>query len=57
MERESGYYWVKLSTDWIVAEYDDKYKCWYFTGTIIEGTDSDLDEIDERKIERNGNNS
>lgn len=50
--RETGYYWVRLEgeQEWDVAYWEDRN--WFFTASSVRHFDSDLDEIDERKIER-----
>lgn len=50
MERVEGFYWVKYEGEWIIAEYDMNE--WYKTGVENFYEDSHLDEIDERRIER-----
>lgn len=50
MKREPGYYWVKLNNKWIVAYWMAKE--WWIAGSYNGASDNDLDEIDERRIER-----
>lgn len=60
--REPGFYWVRFpeSKDWIVCEWwvtvvgaDTKYAKWSRAGVLHSFTDSELAEIDERRIDRN----
>jgi hypothetical protein len=51
-KRESGYYWVKIASSWIVAFYNLDYKCWRVMDNSNSFKDNDFYEIDERKIER-----
>jgi hypothetical protein len=54
MNRESGFYWVKIevgnSTKWYICEYDKISKVWNFKGCAYP--DDSFLQIDERKIER-----
>ncbi len=52
MERESGYYWVKIKGEWIVAQWDKSMDWWVITGNEHLFYDSDFEEIDERRIVR-----
>jgi hypothetical protein len=56
MERESGYYWVKLgaSSDfgYESAEWINECGFWQRTGIENDYVDSDFAEIDERRIVR-----
>lgn len=54
MERESGYYWVRILKDsnWEIAEYDKHYKQFFVINSVFEYKDSNFDEIDERRIVR-----
>lgn len=53
MNRQAGYYWVKLHGEWVIAK-------WYFENgyhwDLFDGgmpfKDNQLEEIDERRIER-----
>lgn len=54
MKRESGFYWVKCDKEWIIAEYWQPTNIWFVCGEVTKWSTSDLDEIDERKIERDG---
>lgn len=45
--REQGFYWVKLSGVWIIAEY---YEYWYLTGLLEGLPDEHFDEIEETRI-------
>lgn len=52
MKRESGYYWIKYGDYWYVGHYDS---VWFFRTVYGENNfarDDELNEIDERKIER-----
>lgn len=55
MERESGYYWVKIKGEWIVAQWDKSMDWWVITGNEHLFYDSDFEEIDERRIVREEN--
>ena len=50
MERKSGFYWVKLDGEWIVAEWDSKFNWWDITGWDDSLRDSDFDKINENRI-------
>jgi len=57
MKREEGYYWIcinKKFNSWAVGEWFNDQ--WFiqnsFTDTVGRFKDSDFEEIDERKIER-----
>lgn len=53
MKREPGYYWVKYDGEWEIAMWFEwipgKYEWNFFDRSK---TDSDFEEIDERRIER-----
>ena len=49
-EREDGFYWVKPHGVWLVASYDRWG--WWIPGSEDNWNDSELDEIDERRIVR-----
>lgn len=51
MKREEGYYWVKYHNKWVISHFDPDMT-WCLTGWDMELDDKDLDEIDERRIER-----
>jgi hypothetical protein len=52
--REQGYYWVRFtSSDWFIAEWRDSI--WIYEDNLVlfdDHTDSDFEEIDERRIVR-----
>lgn len=54
--RESGYYWVLIECKWQVGKYNAESKnyfgYWRLFNSVEQYSDSDFDEIDERKIER-----
>ena len=50
--REPGFYWVRESDEWTVAQWSGKY--WYVVGWDISCRDSDFAEIDPRRIVREG---
>ena len=50
MRRESGFYWVKYSNKWIVAEWEEENESWYLPGRSAEISTGCLSEVDERKI-------
>lgn len=52
MKRESGYYWVKLSTTWVICFWDKARQFWYMAGKYGGLTSDYFTEIDERKIEK-----
>jgi len=53
MERESGYYWVKMrSGSWIIARYNHISECWHIPYDENAWETTDFSEIDERKIVR-----
>ena len=49
--REPGYYWVKVSNLWVVAEWSEGV--WFVCGNEYGLIDSQFDEIDEARITRN----
>lgn len=51
-ERESGPYWVLTMGVWIVATWVQSQNAWKIPGQYLEMMDEQMDEIDERKIER-----
>jgi len=53
--RAKGYYWVYWVDKWYIGEYTDHFDTleWYLTGMEMPFDDSDFEEIDETKIERN----
>ena len=54
--REEGYYWIRWNGDWFVSYYTKPYYEGDYTWQvgIDEFTDGELDEIDERRIKREG---
>lgn len=50
--RKNGYYWVKSRGAWWMAMYLGVNKVWLLFGNNNYAKDSDFEEIDERKIER-----
>lgn len=48
--RDEGFYWVKYSDQWIVAEYRERV--WYMTETDNYFDDSDFQQIDEHILIR-----
>jgi len=56
--REEGYYWVKFKYHpWQIAFYNGSKlfsRSWTIIGNQDFWKDSDFEEIDERRIERNG---
>lgn len=50
--REFGFYWVVSGGVWHVAYWSDIFDGWYLTGCEDKLIDSDMDEIDERRIVR-----
>lgn len=52
--REEGYYWVKLRNVWRVARWDSKRDIWYLDGTELAWPSISFEQIDERKIVRDG---
>lgn len=48
MERQEGYYWVKMDGDFIIAEW--AYKRWYIINYEMDYTDSCFDFINENRI-------
>lgn len=50
MKRENGFYWIKWDGRWLIAEYVQGE--WYVTQRLSYLDDTDLEEIDERRIER-----
>lgn len=52
-ERDSGFYWVVCSGSEQVAYYSVSSEGWYLNGMLDRLSDSDLYEIDERRLMRN----
>lgn len=50
MKRENGFYWVRINTEWRIAEWLNGH--WYLCGRSGFFIDGKFIEIDERKIER-----
>ena len=51
--REPGYYWLRSKDKWSIGEW--KRGEWWIISHDGWFEDSDFDEIDERRIERNTN--
>ena len=53
MNREPGYYWCKYNGEWIIARWYE-YMTNAFEWDVFDKImcDSDFEEIDERRIER-----
>lgn len=54
--RQMGFYWVRFDR-WVIAEFcgasrGDKSNYWFIPGEMFGRCDDELDEIDERRIER-----
>lgn len=52
MKRETGFYWVMLGDEWMIAEYYQPSHCWYITGSSLSLYDKAFKAIDETKIEK-----
>jgi len=50
MNREAGYYWVRVYGFLKIAEWVPEMLCWYFTGNDQSFDDSDMDEIFDGRI-------
>ena len=50
--RKEGYYWVRHDNMWFATYYLSSEGVFYFPGQIIGFDPSELEEIDEQKIER-----
>lgn len=50
MNRENGFYWVKMWGKWEIARWQNA--AWFLTGTNGLVYDGMCDEIDERRITR-----
>lgn len=50
--REDGYYWVRHDAMWFAAYYLSSEDVFYFPGQTIGFDPSELEKIDEQKIER-----
>ena len=50
MNRENGFYWVKMCGKWEIARWQNA--AWFLTGTNGLVYDGMCDEIDERRITR-----
>lgn len=50
--RDDGYYWVRHDDMWFAAYYLSSEDIFYFPGQTIGFDPSELEEIDEQKIER-----
>lgn len=49
--RESGFYWVRISDRWRVAKWYSILCYWEIVGSAFPLNEMHLDQIDERKIE------
>lgn len=52
--REAGYYWVFNLGCWQIFFWSELCGCWFAPGEEEKIRDSDLEEIDERRITREG---
>lgn len=50
--REPGLYWVRIRSVWTVAYWNSDTSAWWLPGNESKFNDSDLFEIDERRIVR-----
>lgn len=50
MERESGYYRVKINGHWEVGYWDYIYFSWELVGRFASYSDKHLEQIDENRI-------
>lgn len=56
--REPGFYWVLTDREypkkWVIAEWyvNDGHGCWMFTGTDNILDEMEVDEVDEKRIEK-----
>jgi hypothetical protein len=48
MQRENGYYWVKINVGWRIAEW--QHDCWYLVGGFNTFIDADMLGINEDRI-------
>lgn len=53
LDRQEGYYWVMHDAMWFATYYLFSKDEFYFPGQTIGFDPSELEEIDERRIERN----
>ena len=51
-KRETGYYWVRPCGTWLVCYYSSRYNKWRHEDDWM--SDSCFEEIDEKRIEREG---
>ena len=51
-KRETGYYWVKAYGTWLICYYSSRYNKWRHEDDWM--SDSCFEEIDEKRIEREG---
>lgn len=56
MDRQEGYYWVKLNRDskHEIGRYVSEFKMWYLTATEWNFKDSDFEHINEVRIKQPG---
>lgn len=50
--RKSGFYWVKIHNDWVIAEYFQSSDIWEQIGSEKTLSDIQFQDIDEKRIER-----
>jgi len=50
MKREPGYYWVKITSGWIIAKYYVNRHYWWICGNGQTFNDSDFVEINETRL-------
>ena len=49
MQRENGFYWIKMCGKWEVARWQNSV--WFLTGSNGFAYDGVCDEVDERRLE------
>jgi len=57
IKREAGFYWVKYEGVWQVASWETSWrnvKEWALAGCELYKENSEMEEIDERRIVRDG---
>ena len=52
MQREDGFYWVKVYGDWEIARWSSVCLEWYMVENMLGYEDHYFDEIDENRITR-----
>lgn len=50
--REGGFYWVMISSRWMIALWDENTKLFYLTGKYGGLTPDYIERIDENRITR-----